>query len=178
MNCDTHFCHDAEAPGYLERVLGVVCPVDRDFADYCLEYLTDPGGTIQRQQDRETPPGAGCDQAGAQVSLSPSAKAALFSSMHAPQSTDGVVTLTPTGSGGIVLEPGACSLQYASKYHLSLWQQLLVCTSRTAKLQLRDRHNYLKYVPCRLTSQWITAFCRRNFLTTILLCWLLAAFCV
>jgi hypothetical protein len=147
----------SEAPGYLERALGVVCPADRDFADYSLEYLTDPEGTIQRQHDRET---AGAvlnlktqevdasqtaetsgDQAAAAKGMTPAAKAALFSRTHPLPAAS-----YDASPKGIALEPGASMVQYASNYHLSMWRQLLVCTARTVMLQFRDRHNYLKCV--------------------------------
>ena len=35
---------------FLERSVGLVCPADRDYADYIVEYLADPSGTLQRQQ--------------------------------------------------------------------------------------------------------------------------------
>ena len=34
----------------MEREAGLVCPADRDYADYIVEYLTDPAGTLARQR--------------------------------------------------------------------------------------------------------------------------------
>ena len=36
---------------FLESAVGLVCPADRDYADYIVEYLTDPQGTLRRQLD-------------------------------------------------------------------------------------------------------------------------------
>ena len=36
---------------FLESTVGLVCPADRDYADYIVEYLTDPQGTLRRQLD-------------------------------------------------------------------------------------------------------------------------------